>query len=136
MSDRPDPKTRSENQRHASEKSIEAAVRDSFPASDSPAPTATQGVRAVPPERLADQGPPPAGATATIERHFPDAESAKMALEALVREGPLDRRSAEIRQAPPGEGAVLTLRVAPADRSRLEGLLRRQSEAGAPGRQV
>lgn len=129
MSDRPD----SENPRNTPDRAMDAAVRDSFPASDSPTPTATQGVRAVPPESLAERGPPPAGDTVAIEHGFPDAEAAKMALEALVREGPLDRRCAEIRTEP-GRGAVLTLRVSPADRSRLEGLLRREAHDGGPRR--
>lgn len=129
MSDRPE----SENPRHTPDRNMEAAVRDSFPASDSPAATATQGVRAVPPQSMAERGALPAGDTVAIEHDFADAQAAKMALEALVREGPLDRRSGEIR-AEPGRGAVLVLRVSPADRERLEGLLRREAHEGGPQR--
>lgn len=129
MSDRPE----SENPRHTPDRNMEAAVRDSFPASDSPSATATQGVRAVPPESMAERGPLPDGDTVPIEHAFADAEAAKMALEALVREGPLDRRRGEIR-TDPGRGAVLVLRVSPADRERLEGLLRREAHETGPQR--
>ena len=112
------------------DRNVEAAVRDSFPASDPPAPTAAQGVRAADPEALArdDAGPPATPWDAVrLTQTFPSLEAAKLALETLVREGPIDRRCAEIRHDGPGGGAMLELTVPQADRSRLEALLRREA---------
>jgi hypothetical protein len=105
---------------------VEAAVRDTFPASDPVANTASQGARAVPMERLmAEEEGRPADA-ATLTQRFPDAESAKLALEAMVREGPVDRHCAELH------GAELVLRVPRADATRLEALLRKQAATAGP----
>lgn len=115
-------------------RNVESAVRDSFPASDAPATTATQGVRAVPPQRMmedANASPPGLPADAPhISQAFPDAESAKLCLEHLVREGPLDRRCAEIRPGEDGRGATLMLTVPAGDRDRLEALLRQDAGLG------
>lgn len=90
------------------DRNVEAGVEGTFPASDPVAATTAQGSRAVPPEQMMHGGagtmPPDPVA---LEARFRDQESAKLALEALVREGPVDRRLAEIR---PGDDAV-TLRV-------------------------
>ena len=96
---------------------VDSGVTDTFPASDPVAATATQGARAVPPEELMRDAPPTPDAV-TLRRHFPDAEAAKLALEALVRAAPLDRACTEIT-----DGTELRLRVARADASRIDGLL-------------
>ena len=107
---------------------VEAAVEGTFPASDPMGTVASQGARAVPPEELMREGgsKPPSDA-ATITAKFDSAEAAKLALETLVRDGPVDRSCAEIER---GEGAA-TVRVSVprADEQRLGEMLRRQ-----PGR--
>jgi hypothetical protein len=111
------------------DRNLEAAVRDTFPASDPLAPTVTQGARAVPPAHMMDEGgATPRQGMVALRQCFPDAEAAKLALEGLVRDGPLDRRSAEIREE--GGAALLVVHVPPVDRARLEGLLQRA--AGDP----
>jgi hypothetical protein len=110
------------------ERNLDSAVEGTFPASDPPATTASQGARAVPMEEVLrhadDDGPVPAAAGTVILRHrFPDAEAAKLALEGLVREVPLDRRCAEIEHAE--GGAILALRTPGEDASRIEAILRR-----------
>ncbi|MBX9698352.1 MAG: hypothetical protein K2X74_02890 [Acetobacteraceae bacterium] len=111
------------------ERKTEIAARDTFPASDPQAQATTKGVRAVPPESLMADDAVAAGIpadAATLRQDFPDAESAKLALERLVREAPLDRRCAEL------SGAELVLRVPRADAPRVEALLR-QSAVPAAG---
>ncbi len=109
------------------ERNVEAAVRDSFPASDPPAETAAQGVRAVPPETMAREDTlPTPGDAVRVTHAFHDAEAAKLALETLVREVPLDRRCAEM------QGTDLVLRVSPADARRIEALLHRASGDPVP----
>lgn len=105
------------------EQSRDHALASSFPASD-PAPAAmVQGARAVDAADLQETATrPPADAT-ILARVFADAEAAKLALEAVVRDGPFDRRQAEIADA--GETVRLTLRVATDDAERLRGLLDR-----------
>ncbi|MBL6078304.1 hypothetical protein JMJ56_09830 [Belnapia sp. T18] len=117
--DRPD-KTRDAN--------VEAAVEDTFPASDPVGHTAEHGSRAVPaedmmPSRVSSQ----AAGLASFTVPFPSQESAKLALETLVREGPVDRRCAEITH----EGGQTTLRVsAPeADVARLKSMLENSPSA-------
>jgi hypothetical protein len=125
----PDPKSIDPAERPdlTPDSNVEAGVRGTFPASDPVATTASQGARAVPVERMMaeDEGPPDADA-ATLTQRFPDAESAKLALEALVREGPVDRHCAELH------GAELVLRVPRPDATRLEALLRKQAATSGP----
>ena len=102
------------------DRNVERGVEDSFPASDAPAGTATQGARAVPPEHMMDHGKPEAADSVTLSRHFPDAESAKLALEALVRSVPLDRGCTEVTDDAPFE---LRLRIARADAPRVDAML-------------
>lgn len=96
------------------------AVKETFPASDPAATTGTRGTRAVPVEELmAEPAQTPASAT-TLRRRFETAEAAKLALEGLVREGPIDRRMAEISGETPAE---LVIQVAANDRDRIRKLL-------------
>lgn len=114
-----------ERPEHTPERNVEAAVRGTFPASDPVSTTASQGARAVPPERMmpagGDAAPRRPDDAVTLRREFPDAEAAKLALETLVREGPVDRRCAEL------DGAALALHVPGADAARLDALLQRQA---------
>jgi len=99
------------------------ALASTFPASD-PAPAAiVQGARAVDPADFQENAShAPADAT-ILAREFADAVAAKLALEAVVRDGPFDRRQADIKEA---SGTVwLALRVATGDAERLRGLLDR-----------
>jgi hypothetical protein len=96
---------------------VEEGVIDTFPASDAVANTATQGARAVPPEQAMRHAPPVADAV-TLQRRFPDTESAKLALEKLVRAAPLDPDCAEI-----AAGHELRIRVPRQDAGRIESLL-------------
>lgn len=111
--DRPD-KTREAN--------VEAAVEDTFPASDPVGTTAGHGTRAVPAEDMMpkDVSAQSAGLS-SFTVPFPSQEGAKLALETLVRDGPVDRRCAEITQ----EGGRTALRVsAPeSDIARLRSML-------------
>lgn len=101
------------------------AIRDSFPASDPPANPASKGARAVPVEAMkAGPAPEPEGGS-TLSASFASAEAAKLALEALVREGPLPREHMTIEAAP--GGVVLKLRVQPGDRDRIRAMLERET---------
>jgi hypothetical protein len=99
------------------------AVAGTFPASDPPAGTGESGSRAVPPQEMMGGAHRVAGDAVTLRRRFPDAEAAKLALEGLVRDAPLDRRAAEMSP----EGGEVELRIAapPADEARLRDLLAR-----------
>ena len=117
MRNQHDPEAGKTEKRKAGEASL-----DSFPASDPPALTTARGNRAVPPERMmpSDDDPMPPGG-ATVAMRFADPEAAKLAVESLVREGPIDRRSADIRQA--GDGVTVAVEVAPKDQGRIRELL-------------
>lgn len=94
------------------------AAAGSFPASDPPANVAESGARAVPPQELMGQDKRPIPADAVTIRHrFPDADAAKLVLEALVRDVPIDRDCAEIVDA--DGGAELRLTAPPADAARI-----------------
>jgi hypothetical protein len=123
----PDPtQDRPEKTRDAN---VEAAVEDTFPASDPVSNIASQGSRAVPAEDVMPK--PVSGQSAGLVSFtvpFPSQEGAKLALETLVREGPVDRRCAEITQ----ENGRASLRIsAPeADVPRLKSML---ENSPAPG---
>jgi hypothetical protein len=106
----------------------ELASRDSFPASDPPQITPVVGVRAVPPDELMRPPREPAARgvqeAAALAARFPARERAKLALERLVREAPLDRRSAAVEGGATGGPAVVRI-AAPDDAARLTDLLRR-----------
>ncbi|WP_203070410.1 hypothetical protein [Falsiroseomonas ponticola] len=113
----PNPTSPNERPENTPDRNIEKGVVDSFPASDAPAGTATQGARAVPPAAMMGSAAAPEADAVTLARHFPDAESAKLALENLVRAVPLDRHCTAI------EGLELRLTVARADAGRVEDML-------------
>ncbi len=127
MSGQNDPKTTQERADRTPDSNVEAAVEGTFPASDPMGTIASQGARAVPPEELmhASGSKPDAGDTAILTARFDGTESAKLAVEALVRDGPVDRRCAEVE--PAGDAATVRLSVPQADRQRLEEMLQRQS---------
>ncbi|RYI98944.1 MAG: hypothetical protein EON47_18185 [Acetobacteraceae bacterium] len=107
-----------------SDDDVEAGVEQTFPASDPVSNTTSQGSRAVPPgEMMHPAGSKPAATKdeVTITQPFPDQESAKLALETLVREGPVDRRSAEILCE--GSDVRLQVQVPKADAERLRAKL-------------
>ena len=114
------------------DRNVEAGVEDTFPASDPSSSTASQGARAVPPEDIMDSA---AGACAKpgecveVNARVRDREAAKLALESLVREGPLDRRHAEIRAV--GDQVTLHFQAPTKDAPRLEALVQQQGGATA-----
>lgn len=129
MSGQNDPKTTQERADRTPDNNVEAAVEGTFPASDPMGTVASQGARAVPMDELMRGGGDnkPQSGTATLTARFDGMESAKLAVEALVRDGPVDRRCAEVEHA--GDAAMVRLQVPQADQQRLEGMLHRQ-----PGR--
>jgi len=107
----------------APDRSAHAAVPDSFPASDPVATTAAVGSRAVDPaEMMEPEGRVEIRDGATVVARFPDQEGAKLALERLVREIPLDRRGAAITCG--GGGATLEVSAPKADIGRVAEMLR------------
>jgi hypothetical protein len=106
----------------APDRSAHAAVPDSFPASDPVATTAAVGSRAVDPAELMQPQVEIHGA-ATVVARFPQQEGAKLALERLVREIPLDRRVASIRCG--DDGATLEVVAPEADTERIAQMLRK-----------
>ena len=108
----------------APDRSAHAAVPDSFPASDPMGTTAAVGSRAVDPaELMHPQGEMEIRDAATVVARFQRQEDAKVALEQLVREVPLDRRGATITC---GEhGATLEVAAPEADIERVAGMLRK-----------
>lgn len=107
----------------------EEASRDSFPASDPLAETPLGGARAVPAsEMLAESPMPPTEDCATVTARFRDREAAKLAVEQIVREGPIDRRCTEIR---PGDDTVtVEVRAPRAEAERIGALLRKAGGEG------
>ncbi len=109
------------------EQRVDAAVEGTFPASDPATAGAMQGARAVAPHEMmhaVDAKPAAHADGVTLTHRFRDAAAAKLALEALVREGPIDRRHAEL--VPEGEAASIQVVVPREDADRLGDLLRRQ----------
>jgi hypothetical protein len=113
------------------DRSASAAVPDSFPASDPVATTAALGARAVDPAELfRTDDASPTGDTAQISFHFADQETAKLALESLVRDAPLDRRCATLRKE--AAGASVQASVPKADADRISELMQRHGGKAAP----
>jgi hypothetical protein len=110
------------------DRNVDAGVKDTFPASDPVAATASQGSRAVPAEKMmAPAGSKPPDGCVAVKARFRDREAAKLALESLVREGPVDPSHAEIQA---GDDAVtLCVQAQPKDAGRLGELLRKQRGA-------
>ena len=106
----------------AADRSAKTAVPDSFPASDPVATTPAVGVRAMElGEMLEDTAPPePVDATPLVVR-FTDLMTAKLMVEKLVREVPLDRRNTAISEE--GGAAVLEITAAGADLGRIRKML-------------
>lgn len=106
---------------------VEIGVVGTFPASDAPSATNVQGSRAVPPERMMDDDPaaPAEAGTVLLTMRFASHEAAKLAIEALVRDAPLDRRCATLREEGGGAAAV-TVRARPAEADRLREMLEHQ----------
>jgi len=126
MSGQNDPKTTQERADRTPDQNVEAAVEGTFPASDPMGTVASQGARAVPPQEMMHASDSkPQGDTATLTARFESQEAAKLAVEALVRDGPVDRRCAEVEAE--GDAATVRIAVPPADQQRLGEMLNRQS---------
>jgi hypothetical protein len=106
-----------------SEAKQDAAVAGSFPASDPPSGMPETGARAVAPEEMMKPDAAAPGDAVTLTRGYPDMETAKLALEGLVRQGPVDRAFANVSEQ--GGGAELRVAVPPGDVHRIEALLSR-----------
>jgi hypothetical protein len=110
----------------AVENNVEAAVEGTFPASDPTGNASAQGARAVPPEDMMHaSGSKAHDHTASVSARFGSMESAKLAVEALVRDGPVDRRCAQVE--PGDDAATVRISVSEGDRKRLGEMLQRQS---------
>ena len=112
------------------DRNVEAGVEGSFPASDPSASTASQGARAVPPQEMMDgtKGPARHKDQVEVTARFRDRQAAKLALESLVREGPLDRRHAEVVGTTDDE-VTLRFQAPGKDARRLEELVQKQGGA-------
>jgi hypothetical protein len=108
--------------RKGRDRAQDTAVAQSFPASDPPATTAGEThARAVPPQEMMGTRHRPPHDAVTLRRRFPTTEAAKLALESLVRDGPVDRDCTEL--APQGQEVELVVHVAEEDCHRIRGLL-------------
>jgi hypothetical protein len=108
---------------HADHKQ-ELVVEQTFPASDPANQPGSTGARAVPPQDMMPQGEAPhIPMGATLRRRFGDMGAATLAVEALVREVPIDRRQARIE--PEGSAVRLEVDAAAADAARIASLLER-----------
>jgi hypothetical protein len=110
------------------ERKTEEAARDSFPASDAPATTPVGGARAVPADALMEGAAPTNRDTTKLSARFADHETAKLTLEEVVRDGPIDRRCVTIEHR--DGGATLVVEVPRADAERIEAMLRRRGGQG------
>lgn len=107
----------------AADRSAKAAMPDSFPASDPVATTPAVGVRAM---ALAEMQPDESKLDivdpATSTARFPDHVTAKLAIEKLVRDIPLDRRCTDLVEF--AGGFVLSVTASRPDRERIQEILR------------
>ncbi len=115
------------------ERNVERGVRDTFPASDPTASTNVQGARAVPPQRMmrgegdaAPQDSAGGAETVTLTARFADQEAAKLAVEALVRDVPIDRNRAAVQEGE-GPAVLLTVHATPQEAERVKAMLQRAS---------
>lgn len=132
MASQTSPKQGADHPQNTSDAKVEADVEQTFPASDPVAFTTSQGSRAERPEAMMHaegSQPVPCDDGVTLSMRFPDSETAKLALEAAVREGPIDRRSAAIDLD--DDRVMMRLEVPRADRERLDGLLRKHGAMDA-----
>jgi hypothetical protein len=120
----PDTKRPGEQNQTTQNNQQDMAVAETFPASDPPASMGGEGsTRAVPPAELMDQHRPVPYQAVTLRRCFPTTEAAKLALEGLVRDGPIERNSATLKRI--GKEVELLIAVDPDDCQRLRALLAR-----------
>lgn len=98
------------------------AMRDTFPASDPAADRNLKGARAVPVEEMLNAEAAPVADSHAITRDYADAESAKLAMESLVRDVPIDPRHAQIV---PGDPVRLHIQAPAQDATRIEQVLDR-----------
>lgn len=122
------------------ERNVESGVRDTFPASDPTASTNVQGARAVPPQRMmrgeGDAAPQDSAGgeeTVTLTARFADQEAAKLAVEALVRDVPIDRNRAALQDAE-GPAVLVTVHATQQEAERVKAMLQRAggSRSAAP----
>jgi hypothetical protein len=104
---------------------IDESVAETFPASDPTGHTTSSGARAVSADEMLKSGSaaPPADST-TITARFRDAQSAKLAVEEVVRNGPVDRRATQIRAH--DDAVIVQVTASRADSERLVKMLERQ----------
>ena len=99
------------------DRSVKAAVPDTFPASDPLAATPAVGVRAAGMAEMLDASEELQVSDPTrVAAQFPDHVTAKLAVERLVREAPLDRRSAVLSEEGEGTRLEITCSKSVADR--------------------
>ncbi|MCW8088267.1 hypothetical protein [Sabulicella glaciei] len=102
----------------AADRSAKTAVPDTFPASDPVAPTPAVGTRAVEMTEMMDASdkpdvPNPKSLTARFQDHV----TAKLAVEKLVRDLPLDPRCATLSEASGATTLQLTISGSDTDRA-------------------
>lgn len=115
------------------DRSAKTAVPDSFPASDPVATTPAVGVRAMELGEMLEETPAPEPVDATpLVARFGDAVTAKLMVEKLVREVPLDRRCTAISEEAGGT-ALLEINAAGADLGRIRKMLEADRDAHAVG---
>jgi len=107
----------------AADRSAKTAIPDSFPASDPMATTPMVGLRAEPVAELMEAAEQPALLDpAMVTARLPDHVTAKLAVEKLVRDIPLDRRSISISEE--GGRSMLEVNASKPDMERIIQLLR------------
>jgi hypothetical protein len=104
---------------------VDESVMETFPASDPVGHTTSSGARAVSAEEMMKRGnsAPPADAI-TLTARFRDPESAKLAVEELVRSGPVDRRATHIRAH--DDAVLVQIIVSRGDAERLQDMLQKR----------
>jgi hypothetical protein len=119
MSDKPESPYRHHDATPGSkaDRSAKTSVPDTFPASDPAATSPVVGARAEDMTAMLDASdelhvPNPT----TVTAHFPDHVTAKLALEKLVRDVPLDRRCAVLSDESSGTTLELTISKSAIDR--------------------
>lgn len=115
------------------DRSAKMAVPDSFPASDPVATTPAVGIRAMELGEMLEETPPPEPVNATpLIARFADTVTAKLMVEKLVREVPLDRRCTTISEGADG-AALLEITAPGADLGRIRKMLDTNPDAHAVG---